>query len=94
MMQEIEILKRNISEETNIEMRVQMNIRFAKLRQRLKVLKQIDKNNNKFADKLLGTKGNLPQITQMVSDFKRQKQNRKLASSMQVVNNKSQMAFK
>jgi|TARA_B110000285_G_C15081192_1_gene593608 molecular chaperone GrpE (heat shock protein) len=60
MINEIETLKRNISEETNVEMRVQMNIRFAKLRQRLKVLKQIDKNNNKFADKLLGTKGNLP----------------------------------
>lgn len=48
-----------------------MNIRFAKLRQRLKVLKQIDKNNNNFADKLLGTKGNLPKMSQLVSDHKR-----------------------
>ena len=63
MINEIEILRKNISEETNVEMRVQMNIRFAKLRQRLKVLKQIDKTNNKFADKLLGTKGNLPQMS-------------------------------
>ena len=39
MINEIEILRKNISEETNVETRVQMNIRFAKLRQRLKVLK-------------------------------------------------------
>ena len=48
-----------------------MNIRFAKLRQRMKVLKQIDQTNNKFADKLLSTKGNLPQMKNLTKEFKK-----------------------